>query len=235
MEVVDQHATKIEALVKQLAEFIALYEVAADKVERHELLTGQRLANIEAQFNAHIESINASLGDYQTLLSETGIARWRLAAEQALKEGQAHLEQLQQASQAILNEISSGVERFDRVREAAVVQVTEASKLIGLDEFRQATQNYRDTLEVQTDTILERLQKSTNWFYWQRVIVIVLVGVLTSLTTAFVLTSQFPWETHRKVSLERKAGQALLKAWPHLSASDKNYLKQLAGSDARLL
>lgn len=229
METIEAQSVTLEQLSRQLADFIALYELAASNIERHELFTGQRMAEIEVRFKGQLDSIHASLSEFKSLLSEMGIARWRLAAEGALKSGQEHVDVLRESSQALLDEIRLGSQRFESSRTAAILQLNEASKLIGLNEFRQATQHYRDALEQQTEKILERLDKSSNWFHWQRVLLIVLVAILSAMTATFVLTNQLPWETHQQSSLERSAGKALLKAWPHLSKEDQDYLKSLGG------
>lgn len=234
METVDIQETKLQRLVKQLAEFIALFETAADKIENHEVLTGKKLATIEAQFNRQVETINQNLGDYKDLLSETGIARWRIAAEQALKEGKDHISQLQQASQVLLNEIESGVERFESARSAAVLQLNEATKLIGLNEFREATQQYRDSLQKQTSHIIEGLKKATSWFFWQRILAVIAVAVLASLTTSYMVFQQMPWESSKAVAAQRQAGKVLLTAWPKLSKTDQDYIKSLAHGSLHL-
>lgn len=231
METVDIQSNKVQYLVKQLAEFIALFETAADKMEQHDVLTGKRLASIESQFNRQVESIKDNLVDFKDLLSETGIARWRIAAEQALKEGKEHLSQLQQASQVLLSEIENGVERFEHMRQAAVTQINEATKLIGLDEFRQATVQYSDSLQKHTTEIVDRLDRSTSWFFWQRILGVVAVAVIASLTTSYVITSQLPWHSRKLAAKERQAGRVLLRAWPKLSQSDQAYLKKIAGNE----
>ncbi len=130
--------------------------------------------------------------------------------------------------QSALNEIRVGIKAFENIRDAAILQINQATKLIGLKEFRQATQDYRDVLKQQTDKIVDRLDQSSSWFSWQRLAIIILVAILSSMSTAFVIHRQFPWETHQQVSLEREAGKTLLKAWPHLSKEDQDYLKSLA-------
>ncbi len=146
---------------------------------------------------------------------------------QHLSEQLAAEEVLHHTGEALLNEIKKASNTFENVCDAAILQINEATKLLGLNEFRQATQDYRDSLEQQTDKILERLDRSTQWFSWQRFMIIILVAVLSAMTTAFVLTNQFPWETHQQVSLERAAGKILLKAWPHLNKEEQDYLKGL--------
>lgn len=228
METIEVQSTKYQALIKQLAEFIALFETAADKIEQHDVVTGKRLASVEAQFNRQVESIKDNLVDFKDLLSETGIARWRIAAEQALKEGKDHLAQLQQASQVLLGEIENGVERFEQMQKSTVVKINEATKMIGLNELRQATIQYSDSLRKHTHDIVDRLDRSTSWFFWQRMLAVAAVAVVASLTTSYIITSQAPWESSKMVATERQAGRVLLRAWPKLSKTDQNYLRQLS-------
>lgn len=164
----------------------------------------------------------------QLKILEQKIDQFKLAAEMALKEGEAHLRSFNQASEKFQQEVVHGCKRLEKVATFATSQITEASKLIALDDYKQlSVENARNINEISV-SMMDRVSSMISWFHWQRIWVAMLVAIVSCLVTSYFVTDSWPWQSREQIKLERNAGRTLLKAWPYLSDVEKTDIKQAA-------
>lgn len=215
-------------MVSQTAKFIALYEQASQKIERHEIAGAQRLEASEDYFRTRLKEINHSLAEMQNIMSEVGVARFSVAAENILADGQQHVDALQTASTELYDRLASTLMHLEESVRKASDEVAEVAKYVRYDEIKQVTLTAVQKINETTEVAVRRLTGTLSWLHWERISVIFIIALVVALTSSFV-GGGWSWHTDAQpemVAQELQAGKATLSAWPELSVQDRELIKR---------
>lgn len=213
-------------LSRKLAELIASYEVAVDKMVLHEKKMEECFTANERYINAQIDKINLVLADFKDLMTETGAARWRISAENMLRQGKDHAKHLEEASLEIGKTLKESIDKFDRITGNTVKTVNEAVSSFRINDLKELVDKSAGHIKELSVSALERIYKVVKWFHWKNLIMALSLSLLIAIVMGLYINDEWPWEMHSSVVKQRSAGQALINAWPHLSHTDQAYIVQ---------
>lgn len=213
-------------MVNQMARFIAIYEQASQKIERHEVASGQRLAESENYFRTRIEEINSAIVGMQGMMTEVGVARFSVAAEAALRDGQGHVAALRDASGELHAQLQQSLLQLEKSVKTAAENVERAAKQVRLEELKELTLAATETINTTTDRAVRRLTGTLSWLHWERISVIFIIALVVALVSSFAGSHFSKDNTPQVVTQEQQAGKATLRAWSQLSKSDQVLIKQ---------
>lgn len=214
----------VRQMVGQTAKFIALYEQAAQKIERHEIASGQRLAESEEYFRNRLEDVNYSINEMRSMMTEVGVARFSVLAEESLRSGQAHVDTLKTLGSALQLQLADSVKNLEVSIKKASDELMKAAKSVRLEELKALTEESSKRITETTDRAVRRLTGTLSWLHWERISVIFIIALVVALVTG-LLGGGFSFESKKAIQTERSAGQAILRAWPQLSEIDKEKIK----------
>lgn len=223
---------KLREGLRQAGQFIANHEEAFNKLkeQQHHLE-----ALIKSQHTAHyqqLQEITQTVEDFRNILTEAGIARWRIAAEQNLKQGQEHLETLQEISEQQLKKLETEMivftefakESYDRLDQSThytVKNMAETLNTFRISDFQRLTDESIQKVSDTTQSAIEYFRRLVRRFYWRNFAWSLAISVLVMVGTGLYINDEFPWEMHKNVVEQRHAGQTLLKAWPILTHTEQ--------------
>src|SRR3990167_4126429 len=114
-----QDSARLHSVLQQLTEFIARYETIEQRLEVREEELQAVLVRNETDIQDYLVRIKEMLEQYESVMSETGAARFRINSETLLGEAEAHLQQLKDVSREIIANIKKeGVELNEQAKNA---------------------------------------------------------------------------------------------------------------------
>ena len=223
-------SVRTQELSQAMADFVALSETSLEEMKEREQSSRDYIEQSIHAFDAQLESIASVLEDFQTIMTQAGAARWRLAAQQALQEGQEHIKHIEQATQKIQRVVIDGCERVDQVTLSAASRVADAARSLKIEDIKRLTEQSIDQLNKLSATSMKRIARTMKWFHWEKLGLALVVAIGVGIVGGLFMNDQLPWETHHKVAQERASGHILIKAWPHLTQAERIRIQQAAQS-----
>lgn len=217
----EKEVAQVRSVLNKMAEFIALFETAEDRMTARARAIEERQMVNDRIFNQRLTEVEHLVEDIKTVMTEAGAARWRLAAENALKEGKSHLEQLQKLSKEFVDHTKTSCDRLDKASNYTVKNVTQAVSSFNPDEIKRLTSESVSHIKQISSNASQRITDIMKWFQWKNVGVIFSVILVVTMITGLYLNDEWPWETHEQVVQQRNLAQALVTAWPQLTAADQ--------------
>ncbi|WP_028388944.1 hypothetical protein [Legionella fairfieldensis] len=228
----DQDLMKLKELLRHTGEFIAYFELAESKMMewRHDIEQQAQAHQHKAQ--QQLQSLHNELDALQEVLTQAGLARFRLAAEKALQQGEEHLELLHRTSQQLITDIENKHQTLSELMEKNLLQVEQhtlrAIECIDAQLMQYDVQHFRrvasDSCEQVERTATNAIVKSERFlrtFQWRAMIIAIFTTIITAFAIGLYINNEFPWEIHQHAMNEREAGKALIHAWPALSQEEK--------------
>jgi|GEM_PF-6171409 len=230
-----QDSAKLTSVLQQLTDFIARYETIEQQLEgREEALQALLLKN-ESDIQSYLARIREMLDQYESVMSETGAARFRVNAETILKEGEAHLEQIKQVSTAIIENIKTESAALSEVAKNAGRHFQETLKELHPEILKENAEKSYFLLEEMGTEVVKRVTKTFRGFFLKNLFS---VGVVTLFVVAFFgqyINGEWPWDTHARVIQEREVGNDLLEQWATMDPTVKKYLQEQVFTHAQIL
>ena len=209
-----------------IAEFTALYETALENMAAREQASRNYLNESMQSFNEQISHIRAVLSDFEDIMTQAGAARWRLAAESAMRQGEQHAHTIAQATKHLQQVINQSCGRIDQVTIGAASRVADAAKSLRIEDMKRLTEESTQKVNRLSNHAIQRLQRSIKYLHWEKFAIAVSVALVVGIVGGLFMNDELPWETHKKVALERSLGQTLIKAWPNLSDAERQHIQQ---------
>jgi len=226
--ITNEQLQKLHLFSEKAADFIAQFEEASERIATHEIITRKRLEESEAAFNARMEAIEKAIAELREFMTQTGAARLRLTAEQILREGEQHLNEIQEANKKFQKIAENSCRQLQHTAESSSHWITDSIKSLRIEDFRRLIFDNTDHVETVSQHAVSRIKKMVKWFHWEKVGIALVVAVIVSLLTGLFINDEAPWEVHKQVVAERSAGQLLIKAWPKLSPNEKEHIENIA-------
>ncbi len=215
---------RLNYIVTHMADFMALYEAAEDRLSKREETMLKRFQEYEHCINEYINSIHGSLHEFEQVLTQAGVSRWRLAAESALKEGREHADKITASTEEFRQLASDTCERLDRATSYTVKGVSEAVSSFRVADFRELTEECVDKVSGVSNKAVRNISRVTKWFYWRKLAMVFSFTLIVAVVMGLYINDEWPWERHKEVVLERNVGAAAIQSWQQLSSADKQVI-----------
>lgn len=211
----------IHKLSHELANFIALFEQSEVKFEQRQHAIEQNVIAFENRMAEHLDHMNQSLVELSEVMTSAGAARWRVAAETALKEGNVHVQRIQELTENFEKLGTDKFERLDKLtlesekRFAKALNLLAAGHQDSVNEFRNRITKAYSEVEAASEKALADFQRAKKWGRLERIMIVVLVSLITSCFTGMYLNGEWPWESHQRAVQERQLGQYVITHSPN--------------------
>lgn len=224
---------KLNELLQYTSEFISYFEIADTKmlqwredIEQHSQTQHQLVQQQMQNLHHEIESIIE-------VLTQVGIERLRQKIEQAAKQGETHLTELQKTGKIILGQfneqqhvlhstLEKHLEFINQHTEQSLVRIDRYLANYDVHQFRRTASESHLQLEKVSGDAIKKSTRLLKLFQWRALALAVSTTVVSAFTVGLYISNELPWETHQKVVNERAAGQALMRAWSGLTPQEKN-------------
>lgn len=228
----DQDISKIKELLRHTGEFIAYFELAETKMLEWRQDIEQQAQTQQNKSQQQLQNLHNELEGLQEILTQAGIARFRLTAEKTLQQGEEHLTNLQKVSQQMLEDMANNQQEFTQLLEKSLAQIEQYTTraIERLDEhftqydvhhFRRIANESCEHVERVASNAVFKSQGLLGRFQWRAASLALLTTIITSFAVGFYVSNEFPWEIHQQAKNEREAGRVLIKAWPSLTQEEK--------------
>lgn len=234
----DDELGRLKELLRHTSEFIAYFEVAETKMLqwREDI---ERQAN---QIQTHTQKLQTELLAVQNLLSSAGTDHFRKTAEQALSQGDQHLQRLEQQCQQFTQSIEDNQEKIEALSQQCLYKIehysTQSTQAIAqhlakydVHQFHRIASESCDHVERVANDAVSKSNKLLSMFQLRLGLFAVFTTILTAFVIVLYLSDELPWEIHRQAMNERQAGKVLLQAWPNLSQEEKAKILNEEGLD----
>lgn len=219
---------EIQHLLREMANFIALYETIEAKIMARESAIENKILLTEKVVTHQLDIINASLADFKGLMTEAGATRWETTAQNILNQGQTHLAILRAISNDASKTLQENINQLHQASIQANDKMTFASKTFRTDEFKQITTESCNKIKTAANTAIRTVVNLIKNFHWKNIAMIFTLTLLVIFTTGLYINAEWPWEIHQDVVNERKAGKILLNAWPYLNSAEQQHINNIA-------
>lgn len=231
----DNELIKLKDIARRMGEMIAYIEIAQNKLIEWKKELEHTVVTNKEHVESQLAEIRLTANELRELMTEAGVARWRLAAEQALYEGKEHIAILRALSEKQIKAIEESKEdfktllkksmdRLDRASTYTANSIAEAVKSFRINDFKKLADQSRDIIEKTATGNIKRLKQLLKWFQWKHLALIFCLTFLVSLIIGLYINAEMPWESHKRVLMQRNAGQALINAWPNLSENERKHI-----------
>ncbi|WP_058443180.1 hypothetical protein [Legionella brunensis] len=228
----DQDITKLKELLRHTGEFIAYFELAETKMLewRHDIEQQAQIQQNKSQ--QQLQNLHNELDALQEVLTQAGIARFRLTAEKALKQGEEHVNHVQKISQQLLEDMTNkhqelsqllekGLNQIEQYTVRAIERLDEHFTQYDVHHFRRIANESCEQVERVAHNAVIKSQGLLGRFQWRAASLALLTTIFTAFAIGFYVSNEFPWEIHQQAINEREAGKVLMKAWPSLTQEEK--------------
>lgn len=224
----EKDLVRIKELMQRTGEFIAYFELAETKMMEWRQDIEQQAARVQLQ----TQTLYNELASVHHLLSQTGASDFRVTAEKALSQGEAHLKNLEcsckqfalmfQQQQEQFNTLTTqSIEKIEAHATQTLQSIVSQLSKYDVHQFHRIASESCDHVERVAHDAVTKSNKLLHAFQLRFSLFAVLTTVLTTFVIVLYLSDEYPWEMHHQAMNERQAGKVLLQAWPNLTQIEK--------------
>lgn len=229
----EKDINRIKDFVKHSAEFIAYFELADTKMQDWHAKIEADIYEQEQRHEAQISAIEAQVTAFEELLTQAGVARFRVQLDAMLEENNQQIQNLHSVCETLearFNEeqqrhmefISNATRSLDAYCESAIMKINTQLAQYDADHFRRTANDSCDQVEKVAQKAIAHSNKALKTLQWRQLGLAIVASVLTAFTIGLYVSDEWPWELHQQAMNERDAGKLLIKVWPQLSTEDKH-------------
>jgi GTPase Era involved in 16S rRNA processing len=212
---------KLKELLKRTGEFIAYFEVAESKMLEWKHEMEDNFLSHQRQFEQQIKSLQQSAEEMSSIMTEAGAARWRIAAEENLKQGKNQLQLLDKKSNSIIDQLSQFCAQQEKQIEQSTKKINLALTSFDINEYKQLAQESIDSINRTSNDAVKKSEKIFSAFHIKTALLALVVSSLTALTIGLYMSDELPWEIHKHAMEERSLGKATMAAWSSLAHQER--------------
>lgn len=207
--------------VHKIAEFVALFETAEEKLKERESALEERLANSEFHINEQLLQIKSVLAEFQSIMTEAGAARWRVSAEKISYESEQHLKNIRYATDEFIRCTDESYQKLNTATDYTVKGLSKAIHSFRMDDFQKVANTSVETVSHACEASLNKVNQVIRWFHWRNMALVLSVTIVVTMITGLYLNDEWPWQSHQQIMQQRQLAIAVESAWPHLSLTDQ--------------
>lgn len=213
--------------IEGIANFLVLYESIEQKMTMCEEKMREQQVIYEQTIDEQLRKIRLVMSEFEEIMTETGAARWRVSAENALKEGQTHVELLQQACEQVEKLLNESCAKLNLAATHVANEIKYAVDSLKKGDFKRlALEGYRKISE-NTQHSMKRMYNFSCWLQIKAAVTALIIALIVILTVGLYASGEWPWESHERVLKARVIGQAIMDAWPNLDNSQRSMIEQI--------
>lgn len=212
----------------KVAEFVALFETAEEKLKHREHAIEQRLIATEKRIGEQLLQIKSVLADFQNIMTEAGAARWRVAAEQSMKKNDEYLKNVRYATDEFIRCTDESYQKLNKATDYTVKGLSKAIHSFRMDDFQSVTTTSVDMVRGTCEKSIRKMNEVIRWFHWRNIALVLSVTIVVTMVTGLYMNDEWPWESHQQVMQQRHLATAVEAAWPHLSSIDQQEILHTA-------
>lgn len=217
----EKEITQLRNVLYKFGDFIALFERAQEKLALWSKLIEEKQLTHERIVKERISELHQLLDDMRGIMSEAGAARWRVAAEEALKTGQDHLSTLKQVNEEYLQYSKQSCDRLDQATAWSVKEIAKVISAFDLKQLQILTSESCHEIKKTSRIAIANIASVMKWFQWKNVGIVFSITLTAMMINGLYLNDEWPWETHKQVVAQRRLAVAVVTAWPELSRADQ--------------
>jgi len=218
--------TKFRKISQRLADFIALQEVANGKLAEEENKRRREMAMMHQELNDQVNEIRGVINEFQTVMTSVGIARFRVAAEEAMRRGDEHLDLIREECEQFKRITEERTRLIQQITQDAEKRLSRVVRSLRLEYFKKLIDDGVEHIEQTSKTAVKRITQTVKWVHWEKIGMSLIVAILVAILMGLFVNDEWPWETHQRVVTERDAGRMLLNAWPRLSKIEQSDIRK---------
>lgn len=227
-----QDVIRLKELLRRTGEFIAYFELAETKMMEWRQDLEQREHLQHQQIKQQLATLQSESEALQSTLTEAGLARFRLAAENSLAQGKEHLHEMQQMKAQILKQISDSqlemtqlsqqiLKHIHQHAEQSLTQIDAQLSRYDVQQFNRIANESCEQINHAARDAMSKSRQLLKLFHWRTAALSLLVTLVTVFTLSLYMSDEYPWEIHQHAQNERNAGKMLMTAWPQLTHQEK--------------
>lgn len=231
-QIAEQDLVRLKELLRRTGEFIAYFELAETKMIEWRQTLEQQTTIQQTQFQQQFDTIRSQLESLQEILTEAGLARFRIAANTALNQGKEYLDSMQKTEQHFLKLVANCQRDLNQMSTSALEQITDHTQVsmqkldnhlsnYDVQHFHRIANESCEQVEKSAQQVITTSGKILRLFQWRAVALAFLTTVITALAVGLYMNDEYPWEIHQHAMNERGAGKMLMNAWPKLTYQEK--------------
>lgn len=229
----EQDLLKLKELLRHAGEFIAYFELAENKMIAWRQDIEQQTQDHQQTICRQLNQLQEELSALQEVLTQAGLARLRLSAEQTLQQGENLLTLMQKTSQQLLTDISNQQREFNKMlgKNINLIEHHTNQSIARIDcqlndydanHFRRIASESCEQVEKVATHAIQKCSRLIHAFEWRPIGLAVIASVAAAFALGLYANNEWPWEMHQHARNEREAGRVLMNVWPRLSPQEKN-------------
>ncbi len=212
----------------KIADFVALFESAEEKLTQRENAFNERLKSSERHVDEQLIKIKSALADFQDIMTEAGAARWRIAAEQSMQKNEEYLRNIRYATDEFIRCTDESYQKLNKATDYTVKGLSKAIHSFRMDDFQNVTTNSVDMVRNACEKSVRKATEIIRWFHWRNVALVFSMTLVVTMVSGLYMNDEWPWESHQQVMQQRQLAKAVEAAWPHLSVLDQQEILHTA-------
>lgn len=220
----DEEWLKMREVVHKIAEFVALFESAEEKLIERENSLEKKLQLSQEYVDDQIIKMKVILADFQEIMTEAGAARWR---QSALK-NEEYLEKIRLATDEFIRCSDECFKRLNKATEYTVKGLSKTLHSFRMDDFQIAANTSIELVRSACQKSIKKINEVIRWFHWRNIALVFSITIVATMVTGLYMNDEWPWESHQQVMQQRQLALAVEAAWPHLSAVDQQEILHTA-------
>lgn len=226
---------QVHKILQDIANFIALYEQADDKLKARQQEIDNSIQLFKRDVEQELQNIKLTVTELTEVMTAAGAARWRMAAEKALQEGEQHLNGIKDATKTYQKLVDDSISRLDNVSVSTEKRINKALHQLNednfsvVDEFKRKTQEAYERVDAVASGATQKIARLLKWMRWDRFAIAIIAALVSSLLTSMYVNAEWPWESNESSYKERLIGATLLTVWPSLNEHEKGVINQVLG------
>lgn len=224
-------ASELESIknnIHKVAEFVALFETAEEKLKERETALEQRLANSEIRVNEQLLQIKSVLSEFQSVMTDAGAARWRVSAEKISYESEQHLKNIRYATDEFIRCSDESYQKLNKATDYTVKGLSKAIHSFRMEDFQKVANTSVESVSHACEASLGKITDVIKWFHWRNIALVLSVTIVITMITGLYINDEWPWQSHQQVMQQRQLAFAVESAWPHLSLGDQQEILHTA-------
>lgn len=234
-----QTEKQLHKLMKDLGSFIALYEQSDDQLKVRKEEMDNYFQTFKSEMKNQFATIQQAVTELSEVMTAAGAARWRVAAEKAVSQGEDHLKTMREVCDGYKKLTQESVTRLDQVSVSTEKRIAKALHNLSDENFAavqalgERTQAVYDELDAEARGAIATIRKLLRWLKWDRIGTAVIAGLVASLLVAVYVNGESPWESHKHSVQERTIGKTLLTVWPSLDKTKQDEINRILGTQIK--
>jgi hypothetical protein len=223
---------------RRMAEFVAHCELAENKLNTWMQAVTQTIETHQTVLDTQVQQMQQATREAEEVINYFNTAKLKLNVETTLTKTQEQIEALETLGQQYVNALqgcneefqkiaTKSFERLDRASAYTIKNISDALNSFRLSDFQRYTEQSCESIKETSRAAIAHMRQQHRWFHWKNLGLVAAVTLFVTLSMGLYLNDELPWEIHKRVAMQRNAGEALLNAWPSLTqAEQKKIIEQ---------